>query len=111
MKKEEFYERKVLTDSEYNELAGDIEKAQEALADLCADYITIIKNFMANLWEKAGSSEFVIETDNHHFTLINRFGAIGLINHSIDETEETDIDDMDSVDDIVILDAVCNNLM
>ena len=111
MKKEEFYERKVLTDSEYNELAGGIERVQDALADVCADYIAIIKNFMSNLWAKAGSSEFVIETEYNHFTLINRFGAIGIINHSIDDTEETDIDDLDSVNDIVTLDAVCNNLM
>lgn len=111
MKKEEFYERKVLTDSEYNELASGIENAQEALADVCADYISIIKNFMANLWEKVGSKEFVIETEYNHFTLINRFGSIGLIDHNEDDTYEADIDDLDSVNDIVILDAVCNNLM
>ena len=111
MKKEEFYERKVLTDSEYNELAGGIERVQDALADVCADYIAIIKNFMSNLWAKAGSSEFVIETEYNHFTLINRFGSIGLIDHNEDDTYEADIDDLNSVNDVVTLDAICNNLM
>ena len=111
MRKEDFYERKVLTDSEYIELATKIEGAQEALSNLFADYISIIKEFMSALWEKTASTEFVIETEYSHFTLINRFGAIGLIDHNTDDTYEVDIDELQSVDDIVTLDAVCNNLM
>ena len=111
MTREEFYSKKVLTDSEYMELATKIENAQESLNDLFANYISIIKEFMNTLWVKRHSTEFVIETGHFHYTLINRFGAIGLIDHNTDDAEEVDIDDLNSVNDIVTLDAVCNNLM
>lgn len=94
MNREEFYKRKVLSDSEYNELAGDIEDVQERVNDLLDDFRGIIKNFMSNLWEKAGSSEFKVE----QFTIINRFGAIGVINSKVDDVEELDIDEISDVD-------------
>jgi hypothetical protein len=94
MDRNEFYKEgnKVLTDNEYNEVSGTFEKVENACDDLVGELRTTIGKVMEILFAKRSSTE--LKTKN--YTLINRFGDIGVIKNGDDE--EVSIDDINSLD-------------
>jgi len=94
MDRNEFYKEgnKVLTEKEYNEVSGTFEKVENACNDLVCELRDAINDVMQILFAKRSSTE--LKTKN--YTLINRFGDIGVIKNGDDE--EISIDDINSLD-------------
>jgi hypothetical protein len=99
MDREEFYKEgsKVLTDDEYNVISGAFDDAEETCNDIMSNLREVINGVMAKLWEKRSCTE--LTTDR--FTIINRFGDITVIDRRVDSTEETSLDDINSVDKLM----------
>ena len=94
MKRDELYERKVLTDEEYGTIVGAYDSAEETLSSVTDNLREAITGVMKKLYEKKSSTELVTDS----FTIINRFGDITIIDRDVDSTEEISIDDINSVD-------------
>jgi hypothetical protein len=94
MDRNEFYKdgNKVLTEKEYNVVNGTFEKVENACNDLVCELRTTIGDVMEILFAKRSSTE--LKTKN--YTLINRFGDIGVIKNG--DGEEISIDDINSLD-------------
>ena len=82
----------MLTEKEYNEVSGTFEKVENACNDLVCELRDAINDVMQILFAKRSSTE--LKTKN--YTLINRFGDIGVIKNGDDE--EISIDDINSLD-------------
>lgn len=98
MDRQEFYKEgnKVLTQEEYNIIYGAFEDAEQTCNDVSANLREAITGVMNKLWEKRSSTELVTE----HFTIINRFGDITVIEGD-DVEGETSIDDIEGVDKLM----------
>lgn len=94
MKRDELYERKVLTDEEYGTIVGAYDSAEETLSNVTDNLREAITGVMKKLYEKKSSTELVTDS----FTIINRFGDITIIDRDEDSTDEISIDDINSVD-------------
>jgi hypothetical protein len=105
MDRQEFYKEgnKVLTQEEYNVIYGAFEDAEQTCDSVSANLREAITGVMNKLWEKRSSTELVTE----HFTIINRFGDITVIEGEDGLAEEMSIDDigigelMDIVNEII----------
>jgi len=93
---------KVLTEDEWNVVASTFDSAENAINDVVENLREAVKGVMAKLWEKRNCTE--LTTDR--FTLINRFGDIGVIDRRVDSTDETSLDDIENVD--TMMDIVSN---
>jgi hypothetical protein len=93
---------KVLTEDEWKVVAGAYDKAENDYNDLLDNLREAVKGVMAKLWEKRNCTE--LTTDR--FTIINRFGDIGVIDRRVDSTDETSLDDIENVD--TMMDIVSN---
>ena len=98
MDRKEFYKEgnKVLTDAEYGVISRAFDDAEQTCDDVNANLREAITGVMKKLWEKRSSTELVTE----HFTIINRFGDITVIEGD-DVEGETSIDDIESVDKLM----------
>ena len=94
MKRDELYEKKVLTDEEYGTIIGAYDSAEETLSNVTDNLREAITGVMKKLYEKKSSTELVTDS----FTIINRFGDITIIDRDVDSTDEISIDDINSVD-------------
>lgn len=94
MKRDELYEKKVLTDEEYGTIVDAYDSAEETLSSVTDNLREAITGVMKKLYEKKSSTELVTDS----FTIINRFGDITIIDRDVDSTEEISIDDINSVD-------------
>ena len=94
MKRDELYEKKVLTDEEYGTIVGAYDSAEETLSNVTDNLREAITGVMKKLYEKKSSTELVTDS----FTIINRFGDITIIDRDEDSTDEISIDDINSVD-------------
>jgi hypothetical protein len=94
MKRDELYEKKVLTDEEYGTIVGAYDSAEETLSNVTDNLREAITGVMNKLYEKKSSTELVTDS----FTIINRFGDITIIDRDEDSTDEISIDDINSVD-------------
>ena len=94
MRREDFFEKKVLTDSEYNVVAGCFEDAENQCNDLMDNIRSAIEGVMTKMYEKTSGTEYVTD----RFTIINRIGDITIIDRDVDAEEETSLDDIESVD-------------
>lgn len=99
MDRNEFYKEgnKVLTEKEYNVVSGTFEKVENACNNLVCELRTTIGDVMEILFAKRNSTE--LKTRN--YTLINRFGDIGVIKNNDDEVSIDDINSLDTMLDIV----------
>lgn len=95
MERKEFYKEgnQVLTEEEYNELSGTFEKVENTCNDLVSDLRDAINDVMETLWTKRSSTE--LKTEN--YTLINRFGDIGVIFEDEEEPEEMSLDEIQNI--------------
>lgn len=93
---------KVLTEDEWKVVASTFDSAENAINDVVENLREAVKGVMAKLWEKRNCTE--LTTDR--FTLINRFGDIGVIDRRVDSTDETSLDDIENVD--TMMDIVSN---
>lgn len=93
---------KVLTEDEWKVVASTFDSAENAINDVVENLREAVKGVMAKLWEKRNCTE--LTTDR--FTIINRFGDIGVIDRSVDSTDETSLDDIENVD--TMMDIVSN---
>jgi hypothetical protein len=93
MKRDELYEKKVLTDEEYGTIVGAYDSAEETINDVMGNLREAITGIMSKLYEKKNSTELVTDS----FTVINRFGDITIIDRNEDSTDEISIDDIGSV--------------
>ena len=93
---------KVLTEDEWNVVASTFDSAENAINDVVENLREAVKGVMAKLWEKRNCTE--LTTDR--FTIINRFGDIGVIDRRVDSTDETSLDDIENVD--TMMDIVSN---
>lgn len=93
---------KVLTEDEWKVVASTFDSAENAINDVVENLREAVKGVMAKLWEKRNCTE--LTTDR--FTLINRFGDIGVIDRRVDSTDETSLDDIENVD--TLMDIVSN---
>lgn len=95
MDRNEFYKEgnKVLTEEEYNELSGTFEKVENTCNDLISNLRDAINDVMETLWVKRSSTE--LKTEN--YTLINRFGDIGVIYEDDEEPEEISLDKIENI--------------
>jgi len=94
MERDEFYEKKVLTDEEYGTIINAYDSAEETLSNVTDNLREAITGVMNKLYEKKSSTELVTDS----FTIINRFGDITIIDRDEDSTDEISIDDINSVD-------------
>ena len=94
MERDEFYEKKVLTDEEYGTIIGAYDSAEETLSNVTDNLREAITGVMKKLYEKKSSTELVTDS----FTIINRSGDIAVIDRNEDSTDEISIDDINSVD-------------
>ena len=95
MERKEFYKEgnQVLTEEEYNKLSGTFEKVENTCNDLVSDLRDAINDVMETLWTKRSSTE--LKTEN--YTLINRFGDIGIIFEDDEEPEEISLDEIQNI--------------
>ena len=93
---------KVLTEDEWKVVASTFDSAENAINDVVENLREAVKGVMAKLWEKRNCTE--LTTDR--FTIINRFGDIGVIDRRVDSTDETSLDDIENVD--TMMDIVSN---
>lgn len=93
---------KVLTEDEWKVVASTFDSAENAINDVVENLREAVKGVMAKLWEKRNCTE--LTTDR--FTIINRFGDIGVIDRHVDSTDETSLDDIENVD--TLMDIVSN---
>lgn len=93
---------KVLTEDEWKVVASTFDSAENAINDVVENLREAVKGVMAKLWEKRNCTE--LTTDR--FTIINRFGDIGVIDRRVDSTDETSLDDIENVD--TLMDIVSN---
>jgi hypothetical protein len=100
--REEMYEKKVLTDGEYNTFADNVGACGDRYLDIVEDYRGVIRWLMEKLYEKNGCTEFVVS----HFTIINHLDNITIINHEVDDSYETPLDD---ISDIQVLNLICES--
>lgn len=98
MDRQEFYKEgnQVLTQEEYKVIYGAFEDAEHTCDSVSANLRETITGVMKKLWEKRSSTELVTE----HFTIINRFGDITVIEGD-DVEGETSIDDIEGVDKLM----------
>ena len=99
MDRQEFYKEgnKVLTQEEYNTIYRAFEDAEQTCDDVSANLREAITGVMNKLWEKRSSTELVTE----HFTIINRFGDITVIDSEDELAEEVSLDDIQGVDKLM----------
>jgi hypothetical protein len=99
MDRQEFYKEgsKVLTDAEYKVIYGAFEDAEETCNNVSANLREAITGVMAKLLEKRGSRELTTE----HFIITNRNNVVRVIEPRVDSTEETPLDDIESLDKLM----------
>lgn len=90
MERKEFYEKKVLTDQEYETINDGFARAEDACNDVMDNLKVIISNVMAKLLEKKGCSE--LTTAN--YTIVNRDGVISVIDELVKPLESINSVDM-----------------
>ena len=106
MDRQEFYKEgnKVLTDAEYKVIYGAFEDAEQTCDDVSANLREAITGVMQKLWEKRSATELVTE----HFILKSKpnqyiwlIDEVRVIEPQVDSTEETPLDDIESVDKLM----------
>lgn len=102
MTRNDFF-KDVLTKGEYATISKAFDVFEERANDLISEVRAQIEGIMETLYKKKTSTEFV----GKNFTLINRFGEIGVIEHSehMDDASEISLDDINSVDKL--FDILC----
>ena len=102
MTREEFF-KSVLTDAEYASIGKAFDGFEERANDLVVEVRSEIEGIMETLYKKNSSTEFV----GKNFTLINRQGEIGVIEHSdiMEDGGEISLDDIMSLDKL--FDIMC----
>lgn len=97
MTRNDFF-KDVLTKGEYATISNAFDEFEERANDLVVEVREKIEGIMETLYKKKSCTEFV----GKNFTLINRIGEIGVIEHSnIEDGEEISIDDINSVDKLM----------
>ena len=106
MNREEFYNEgnKVLTDAEYNVIYGIFEDAEETCDSVSANLREAITGVMAKLYQKTSATELATE----HFILKSKpnqyiwlIDEVRVIEPRVDSTEETPLDDIESLDKLM----------
>jgi hypothetical protein len=94
MTREEFF-KSVLTDAEYASIGKAFDGFEERANDLVVEVRSEIEGIMETLYKKKSSTEFV----GKNFTLINRQGEIGVIEHSdvMEGGGEISLDDIECI--------------
>ena len=101
MTRNDFF-KDVLTKGEYATISKAFDVFEERANDLVTEVRAQIEGVMETLYKKKTSTEFV----GKNFTLINRIGEIGVIEHSnMEDGEEISLDDINSVDKL--FDILC----
>ena len=102
MTREEFF-KSVLTDAEYASIGKAFDGFEERANDLVTEVRSEIEGIIETLYKKKSSTEFV----GKNFTLINRQGEIGVIEHSdiMEDGGEISLDDIMSLDKL--FDILC----
>lgn len=95
MERKEFYEKKVLTDAEYNTINGAFSDAEDVCMNVMLDLRAIIGDIMKTLHDKNGCEELTTE----NYTIVNRNGVISIIDELVKPLEE--INSVDTLMDIV----------
>ena len=98
MTRNDFF-KDVLTKGEYATISKAFDVFEERANDLISEVRAQIEGIMETLYKKKTSTEFV----GKNFTLINRIGEIGVIEHN--NGEEISLDDINSVDKL--FDILC----
>jgi hypothetical protein len=99
MTREKFF-KSVLTDAEYASIGKAFDGFEERANDLVVEVRSEIEGIMETLYKKNSSTEFV----GKNFTLINRQGEIGIIEHR-EDSGEISLDDITSLDKL--FDIMC----
>lgn len=94
MTRNDFF-KDVLTKGEYATISKAFDEFEERANDLISEVRAQIEGIMETLYKKKTSTEFV----GKNFTLINRIGEIGVIEHS--NGEEISLDDIVSLDKLM----------
>ena len=106
MDRQEFYKEgsKVLTDAEYKVIYGIFEDAEETCDSVSANLREAITGVMAKLYQKTSATELVTE----HFILKSKpnqyiwlIDEVRVIEPQVDSTEETPLDDIESLDKLM----------
>ena len=94
MTREEFF-KSVLTDAEYASIGKAFDGFEVRASDLASEIRAEIEGIMETLYNKKSSTEFV----GKNFTLINRKGEIGVIEHSdvMEGGGEISLDDIECI--------------
>jgi len=97
MTRNDFF-KDVLTKGEYATISKAFDAFEERANDLVSEVRAQIEGIMDTLYKKKTSTEFV----GNYFTLINRIGEIGVIEHSnIEDGEEISLDDIEDVNKLI----------
>lgn len=98
MTREKFF-KSVLTDAEYASIGKAFDGFEERANDLVCEIRDEIEKIMERLYAVKNSTEFV----GNNFTLINRQGEIGVIEHSdvMEGGGEISLDDIVSLDKLM----------
>lgn len=98
MTREEFF-KSVLTEAEYASIGKAFDGFENRENDLVVEVRSEIEGIMETLYKKNSSTEFV----GKNFTLINRQGEIGVIEHSdiMEDGGEISLDDIVSLDKLM----------
>ena len=102
MTRNDFF-KDVLTKGEYATIGKAFDEFEERANDLISEVRAQIEGIMETLYKKKTSTEFV----GKNFTLINRIGEIGVIEHSeyMNGGGEISLNDINSVDKL--FDILC----
>jgi tetrahydromethanopterin S-methyltransferase subunit G len=98
MTREKFF-KSVLTDAEYTSIGKAFDGFEERANDLVSEIRDEIEKIMERLYAVKNSTEFV----GNNFTLINRQGEIGVIEHSdvMEGGGEISLDNIVSLDKLM----------
>ena len=98
MTREKFF-KSVLSDAEYASIGKAFDGFEERANDLVSEIRDEIEKIMERLYAVKNSTEFV----GNNFTLINRQGEIGVIEHSdvMEGGGEISLDDIVSLDKLM----------
>jgi hypothetical protein len=98
MTRDDFF-KDVLTKGEYATISNAFDAFEERTKDLVVEVREKIEGVMDTLYKKNSSTEFV----GNYFTLINRIGEIGVIEHSdiMEGGGEISLDNIVSLDKLM----------
>lgn len=102
MEREELYEKKVLTDQEYEALSNGFASAEDTCNDIMDNLREIIKSFMIKLHEKCGATSL----RTFKFTVYNNDGAISVLLPWLGSIHKTNEELTHSLEDIKSIDTL-----